>query len=127
MLSRWIWRIVTSKVHTVAYINKQGGTRSHPLQANAGNIFSWAEQKLASISAIHLAGFLKFACGLSHDEWSLSQELFAVIQKWGILEIDLFCIPRGTAKLKRFFSLDPKDQALGIDALANPWMFSPFM
>lgn len=49
-------QIRSDNVTTIAYINKQWGTRSLPLQAIAVTIFYWAKQILASILAIQLKG-----------------------------------------------------------------------
>lgn len=45
------------------------------------------------------------------------------LQKWGIPEMDLFA-PQENCKVKKFFNLDPWDEGMGIDNLANPWAFS---
>lgn len=120
-------QILSDNIATVAYINKQGGTRSRRLQSIAQEILSWAEGNLASISAVHLKG--KNNCladylsrhRIDRDNWSLHPEVFADLTKrWGYPVADLFA-NRNNRKTEIFFSMNPADQALGIDALANPW------
>lgn len=40
----------------VAYINKQGGTKSPQIMLVAKIVFQWAENNIASISVVHLKG-----------------------------------------------------------------------
>lgn len=61
---------------SVAYLNKQGGTMSPILMSIAQEIFSWTEENLESLSAIHLEGvqnnlaiFLSRQL-IAQEEWS---------------------------------------------------------
>ncbi|XP_040188033.1 uncharacterized protein LOC120920173 [Rana temporaria] len=122
-------QILSDNIATVAYLNKQGGTRSRILQGIAQEMLSWAEVNLGSISAVHLKGTQNSLADylsrhrVERDNWSLHPEVFAeVTNKWGYPEADLFA-NQENSKTEEFFSLNPGDRSLGIDALANPWPF----
>ncbi|XP_018415689.1 PREDICTED: protein virilizer homolog [Nanorana parkeri] len=67
-------------ITAVVYLNKQGGTRSWPLQLLAKEIFSWAEVNLKSLFAVHLRGTHNILADylsrhrILQDEWVLNQE-----------------------------------------------------
>ncbi|XP_040195283.1 uncharacterized protein LOC120928241 [Rana temporaria] len=89
-------QILSDNIATVAYLNKQGGTRSRILQGIAQEM-SWAEVNLGSISAVHLKGTQNSLADylsrhrVERDNWSLHPEVFAEItNKWGCPEADLF-------------------------------------
>ncbi|XP_071995648.1 uncharacterized protein [Engystomops pustulosus] len=72
-------KVVSDNTTTVAYLRRQGGTRSKRLLKISQQIFFWAEENIQSISAIHLRGSQNIVADyfsrsqiLPH-EWSLSQ------------------------------------------------------
>ncbi|XP_018424656.1 PREDICTED: centrosome-associated protein 350 [Nanorana parkeri] len=93
----------------VAYINRQGGTRSHGLMQLATNILTWAEHNLLSLTARHIKGSLnELADSLSRtelhrSEWTLNAGTFAWITSlWGCPEVDLFAAA-DNRKVEPFF------------------------
>ncbi|KAK7909772.1 hypothetical protein WMY93_014456 [Mugilogobius chulae] len=62
----------------VAYLNRQGGTRSPPLHRRAAEILLWANTHLLSLRARHIPGVLNVGAdrmsrgGAARDEWSLA-------------------------------------------------------
>lgn len=91
---------------------------------------SWVEENLASILAKHLKGiqnvladFLEH-CHVRQGKLSLHPEVFASLSTlWGQPEVDLFASATNK-KVERFFSLNPHDPAVVVDALADPWKFN---
>ena len=122
-------QVLSDNATAVAYISRQGGTRSRCLLNLAFQILYWSEVNVASLSAVHLKGNLNnLADFLSRQrvlesEWSLNQEVFQeIVDRWGTPQIDLFA-SQVNAKVPRFFSLNRLDQAEGLDALAQRWSF----
>lgn len=122
-------QILSDNMTTVLYLTKQGGTKSKTLMGLAHQILRWAENNVASLSAVHLKGTENTLADLlsrkeiREAEWSLNQELFEKISKsWGHPQVDLFA-KEENAKIPVFFSLQRQDQALGVDALAHKWDF----
>ncbi|XP_071984699.1 uncharacterized protein [Engystomops pustulosus] len=83
-------KIFSDNTTTVAYLKRQGGTRSKKLQNISQKIFSWAEENALSISAVHLRGsenevadYLSRTPILPH-EWSLKSKVFQeIVLRWG--------------------------------------------
>lgn len=122
-------QILSDNATAVAYINRQGGTRSKVLQSLAKGILSWAELHTLSLSAVHLKGTLnRVADFLSRNqileaEWQLNPEVFQlIVQKWGRPRVDLFATQENS-QMSRFFSLNRNEASLGVDALAQDWKF----
>ncbi|KAG8536531.1 hypothetical protein GDO81_026159 [Engystomops pustulosus] len=120
-------RILSDNVTTVAYLRRQGGTRSSDLMEVTKKIFSWAENHLESLIAVFLKGAENQSADfLSREkmdphEWSLNREVFlSLTQKWGFPSIDLFASKKNT-QIEVFFSISPKDNPLGLDALSQSW------
>ncbi|XP_068094587.1 uncharacterized protein [Hyperolius riggenbachi] len=121
--------IQTDNSSVVAYLNRQGGTRSASLWSQTQRIMSWAEQWTCSLKAIHLKGsrncmadFLSRET-LLQDEWSLHQEVFQeILQKWGSPDIDLFASKHNN-KCPQFCSLSREDNSKVIDAFSIKWEF----
>lgn len=74
----------------IAYINRQGGTRSSSLWVLAEAIFMWAEATVLSLSVVHLKGELnQLADFLSRKmlrecDWVLNQDVYKMItRRWG--------------------------------------------
>lgn len=105
----------------VAYVLKWGGTRSKGLLAPASQLLTWAEW---NVSKNFLADLLSRR-NVLEAEWSLNQEVFLMVtEARGQPQIDLFASQQNT-KVQMFFSLHREDQAVGIDAFAHPWDYSP--
>ena len=120
--------IMSDNKTAVAYINKQGGTRSKRLFSLAKQILLWCKLHQIRILCRHIRGDLNVLTdSLSRSnqiistEWSL---LPAVVQAlwllWGRPLIDLFAT-RDNYKLPTFVSPFPDDQAWAVDALAISW------
>ena len=125
----------------VAYINKQGGTRSRSLLKLARRILLLARQNQITITARHLAGHLNVLADLASrvgqvvaTEWRLSQYLFQWVcsnSPWGPPTIDLFA-NSANHQLPRYGSPCPDQEAALIDALVAIWpqevlyLFPPF-
>ena len=117
---------------TVAYILKQGGTRSPGMTETCREIFHLAADNSISLLAKHIKGSLNvLADYLSRPdcvvktEWSLSQENFMWVcaqSPWGPPTIDLFA-NRFNHQLDRYFSPCPDEQAVATDALVASWPF----
>ncbi|XP_029441229.1 uncharacterized protein LOC115080906 [Rhinatrema bivittatum] len=96
-------RILSDNATTVAYINRQGGTRSLPVAAEARQLMAWAERHLQCIAASHIAGVENEICA-----------------RWGTPVLDLMATYKN-AKAPRFFARRRETGAEGVDALALPW------
>ncbi|XP_077128602.1 uncharacterized protein LOC143784335 isoform X4 [Ranitomeya variabilis] len=123
-------RVLSDNTTTVAYLNRQGGTRSETLMSSATEILNLAESHLTSLTALHIRGasnqqadFLSRHT-LRQGEWCLNQQIFLdIISLWGRPQIDLFAT-RKNRKVRRFASLSPADHPDILDALQAPWQFS---
>jgi len=120
--------VATDNTTVVAYINKQGGTRSWELCALLWRLLVWCRQKNIVLTARHIPGCLNvIADQLSrkgqalHTEWSLHPDIFRQIcQQWGTPMIDLFAT-RFNNKLPLFVSPVPDPMCLEVDALSMDW------
>ena len=120
-------RIQCDNTTAIAYINKQGGTRSGKLNDEALLLYSWAIQHHVKLVAVHLPGVDNvLADYLSRNradptEWTLSknvtQPLFSM---WGRPQIDLFA-SHLNHRLPVWFSRTPADGATAVDAFAQSW------
>lgn len=113
----------------VAYINWQGGTRSSTFSRVLYAIIQWAETNLASLSAVHIQGYLNgttdyLSCSpLKPREWSLHPEVFAFLTaRWGLPQIDLFTT-HCNAQVPVFSSLCPHGNPAAVAVLAQEWNF----
>ncbi|XP_073412144.1 uncharacterized protein [Dendrobates tinctorius] len=122
-------RILSDNTTTVAYINRQGGTRSETLMSSAARILSLAESNLLSLSALHIRGednqeadFLSRHT-LRQGEWCLNRQIFQnIVALWGHPQVDLFAT-RENRQTKTFASLSPADHPDILDALQASWKF----
>lgn len=120
---------------TCAYINRQGGTRSWELCAQAVRLWLWCLDHQISIRAVYLPGVdnveadslsrgwgqASFAEALDHREWELHKEVLkSVFLMLGQSQIDLFA-NRSNTRLPHFCSLIPKQGADAVDAFSIPW------
>ena len=112
----------------VAYINKQGGTRSHPVLRLVVDLFLWLQAQDITLRARHIPGWLNVVADrLSRlkqpitTEWSLHHKVERLIFRlWGTPVVDMFATIHNT-HLPQFMSLVPEPQALAIDELSQDW------
>nr|XP_055040043.1 uncharacterized protein LOC129427314 [Misgurnus anguillicaudatus] len=111
----------------VAYINRQGGTRSAQLHYLAQKLIVWGTKHFRSLRATHVPGILNARADLLsrgnplHGEWTLHPEV--VSQLWlrfGRAAVDLFASHENT-HCPLYFSLARDGAPMGVDALAHPW------
>ena len=112
----------------VAYINKQGGTKSAELCALMWRILTWCHLNNVTLRARHVPGSLNVIVDslsrrnqIQSTEWSLSPQIFKQISKlWESPQVDLLATSL-KKKLPTYVSpiLDP--QAWAVDALNIPW------
>lgn len=119
--------VKTDNATVVAYINRQGGTRSLQLHRLARKLILWSSSRLLSLRATHVPGVLNRGADLLsrgnplYGEWVLHPQVVEQIwQRYGRAAVDLFA-SRRNAKCALFFSLSDADAPLGMDALAHPW------
>ncbi len=110
---------------TVAYINRQGGLRSHRMSQLARHLLLlWSRKHLRSLRAIHIPGLLnRTADELSRaalpGEWRLHPQTVQLIwRRFGLTQVDLFTSLE-TSHCHLFYSLT--EGTLGTDALAHSW------
>ena len=111
----------------VAYLNKQGGTRSQTLCQEAIAIHEWLIVHQASVVAVHRPGvdnqLADFLSRTRPDptEWSLADSVCACLwRKWGRPQVDVFA-SHLNHKLPVWFSRLPHKSAHGTDALRLSW------
>lgn len=113
----------------VAYVNRQGGTRSRSMLQEVRPVLEWAQVNLLSLRAIYVPGVQNVLADslsrnfTSNHEWSLNPQAYALISRtWGSPEIDLAATPEN-AKCRRFLSRIPFPLAEGANCLLHPWNF----
>ncbi|XP_044577064.1 uncharacterized protein LOC123260149 [Cotesia glomerata] len=114
----------------VAYIQKEGGTRSLGLYELTYDLLHLVDQLEILLSAHYLPGKYngivdRLSRGGILPEWHLRPEATQeVFRKWGVPEIDLFASAE-SAVVKAYVSRDCKDQsARFIDAFSRVWDYS---
>lgn len=119
--------VKTDNSTVVAYINRQGGTRSLHLHELAKKIIMWCSPRLLSIRATHVPGVLNRGADLLsrgnplYGEWRLHPQVVGQIwQRYGQAAVDLYASWENT-HCPLFFSLSEADAPLGVDALSHPW------
>ncbi|XP_063802384.1 uncharacterized protein LOC134970322 [Pseudophryne corroboree] len=122
-------RVQSDNATAVAYINKQGGTRSWSTMREVAQILAWAERWVPVISAIHIPGVENWEADflsrhtIHPGEWELHPEVFlSLVDRWGMPDIDLMA-SRLNAKLPHYGARTQDPQAILIDALTAPWQF----
>ncbi|XP_074112632.1 uncharacterized protein LOC141536193 [Cotesia typhae] len=113
----------------VAYIRKEGGTRSLELYELTFQLLSLVDELKITLSAFYFPGrYNGIADRLSRKrtlpEWHLLPEATETVFKtWGTPEIDLFASAK-SAVVKRYASRDCKDRlAAFTDAFSQSWSF----
>ena len=119
----------TDSTTAVAYVNRQGGTKSQACLSIAYDLWGWVHQNALSIRAVHVPGKQNEAAdvlsrgGPSMANWSLNPIIVEMIWRvFGEARVDLFA-SRTNAKCDLWFSLNPSDNPpLGVNALGTePW------
>ena len=118
----------TDNSSVVAYVNKEGGTRSPELSRLVEELLLWCLDNEVEITASHLPGVRNNAADalsrqvrFQNTEWQLTQWVAdALFQQWDGPRVDLFATRMNT-RLPVFVSLRPDPRALAMDALAISW------
>ncbi len=116
----------TDNTAVVFYINHQGGLRSRPLYKLAHQILVWSQDKLLSLRAVHIPGYLNMGAdilsrqGPRPGEWMLHPEVVKQIWRvFGQAQVDFFAT-RQTSHCPLWFSLT-HPAPLGLDAMVQTW------
>ncbi|KAK3569337.1 hypothetical protein QTP86_026807 [Hemibagrus guttatus] len=116
----------THSTAVVAYINHQGGLRSHPLCKLVQQILLWAEIRLLSLRAIFVLGRINresdflLRQALRLGEWQLHPQVVESIWRiYGQAEVDLFTFEESTHCLLWYSFSHPAP--LGLDTLVQTW------
>jgi hypothetical protein len=116
----------------VAYILREGGTRSPPLMALTRRLLHLVDKWGITLRPCYIPGIANVeADALSRSrvitEWSLLSGIFRrLFLLWGTPNVDLFASAHN-AVVHQYFSIHRHDhQALGLDALQHQWDF-PWM
>ena len=114
----------------VAYLCKQGGTKSRSSTVIAERLFRVAESLDLSLSAVYLPGernvladMLSRAGQILKTEWRLGVRTFQWVcsrSHFGAPTVDLFANMKNF-QLSRYMSPCPDKEAVAIDALTAPW------
>ena len=120
--------VATDNTSVVAYVNKQGGTRSAQMCALLWRLMSWCNLNQVSLRARHVPGRLNvLADALSRSnqiqstEWSLHPDVVTnLCKRWFTPNLDLFAT-RHNHKFPVFVSPVPDPKAWAVDALHLDW------
>ena len=119
--------IQSDNTTAVAYINAMGGIKSIPCNEMAIMIWDWCLNHNIWLSATHIPGSKNIQANKESralkesTEWSLSLEVFNVIQeRWGKFDIDLFA-SRLNIKVLQYVSWRPDPGAQFINAFLMNW------
>ena len=120
--------LFTDNTTTMAYINKEGGTKSYQMYIITRDLLLWCHQRNVRLKATHIKGSMNVMADLLsrnqntvNTEWSLHP---AVVQslwtQWFVPQIDLFATFYNK-KLPLYVSPFPDPEALCVDALSMNW------
>ena len=119
--------VYCDNVTAVAYLRKEGGTRSPLLNAIAQEILRWPESlsiRLAPqfilVSNNVLADALSRPHQLPHSEWSLNMTVFLSLCRLWPVQIDLFATS-ANHRCSIYFSPYRDPQSAGTDAFLQSW------
>jgi len=120
--------VKTDNTTVVAYINKQGGTRSPSLCLHVRRILFWCMDHGIQLRARHIPGVdnvladsLSRWGALTPTEWTLSSQVFQALRaQRGFISIDLFA-SHHNHRLPVYCSRVQDDSALACDALSIDW------
>ena len=119
--------ILSDNTSAVAYILKEGGTRSAALNQEAQLILSWAEAHRVRLLPQYVRGkdnviadALSRPNQLLSTEWTLHQDVVDELCHLWSANIDLFATPQNY-RLQSFFCPFQDPMALGVDAFLQSW------
>ena len=119
--------VFCDNVTAVAYLRKEGGTRSPLLNSIAQEILRWSESLHISLapqfipgSRNVLADTLSRPHQLPSTEWSLNMEVFLSLRRLWPIQIDLFATSENH-RCSIYFSPIRDPQSAGTDAFLQPW------
>jgi ribonuclease HI len=118
--------VATDNTTVVAYVNKEGGTRSWQMMQETFSLFNLLEQRQWRLRARHIPGKLNvIADSLSRKgqnlptEWSIHQEAInQIFKEWFFPQVDLFAT-RHNSKCPQFISPVPDQLAQGVDSMSQ--------
>ena len=118
----------TDNTTTMAYINKEGGTKSLPMYYVTRDLLLWCHSHNVRLKAVHILGSMNVMADLlSRDahtvntEWSLHPQVTQLIwDTWYTPQIDLFATLYNR-KLPQYVSPFPDEEAVAVDALSLSW------
>ena len=128
LLSNTVTRSHIDNTTVVAYLNKEGGTRSWPLTLLTRQVLKWCDKHGTVLQAVHISGFLNVhADSLSRagvaqtNEWSISrQEFLKITQRLGYPQCDLMATAENRM-VKKFISPCPHPEAWAVDVFKTTW------
>ena len=120
--------IMCDNTSAIAYVQKQGGTKSSEMNDLARQLCLWAEQQSMTLVPRHLPGHLNVVADqLSRrgqvipSEWSLNQSIVDMVFKtWGRPHVDLFAL-NSNKKLQTYFSPIWEKECWKVDCLVHSW------
>jgi hypothetical protein len=111
----------------IAYINRQGGTKSPPLCDLSLQIWKWCLFRNITIEAVHIPGVLNGEADrlsrakVDTSDWMLDKMVFSQLNlRLGPLQIDLFA-SRINHQLPQYAAWRPDPNAVFIDAFTQSW------
>ena len=111
----------------VAYLRKEGGTRSLLLNAFAQEILRWTESLSIRLAPQFLPGFnnvladaLSRPHQLPHSKWSLNMTVFQSLRRLWLVQIDLFATSENH-RCSIYFSPFQDPMSAGTDAFLQSW------
>ena len=111
----------------VAYLSKEGGTRSPLLNNLAQGILRWTESLSIHLAPQFLPGSnnvladaLSRPHQLPHTEWSLNMTVFLSLRRLWLVQIDLFA-PSANHRCSIYFSPFRDPRSAGTDAFLQSW------
>ena len=118
----------TDNTTTMAYINREGGTKSPAMYYVTRDLLLWCHSRGIRLKAVHILGSMNVMADLlSRDartintEWSLHPQVTTQLwHKWYMPNIDLFATLYNR-KLKKYVSPFPDKEAVAVDALSISW------
>ena len=127
-LKRQVVLLCSDNSSVVAYLNKQGGTKSLEMSLMTWRILSWCTPREILVRARHVPGSLNLiADSLSRvdkviqTEWSLHTAVFErICQTWHYPDVDMFATFQNN-KLRAYISPIPDQRAWKVDALSISW------
>jgi hypothetical protein len=120
--------VASDNTMTVAYIRKQGGTRSPELLVVTQQLYKWLSSHQITIKCHHIPGKLNIlADSLSREgeiiptEWSIHPQVLQVL--WTVLDRPLIGMmaTRYNRKMEVYVSPIPDVQAYAVDAISLDW------